>query len=69
MSLPANVMQWHIGLVGYGEVGRILAEDLPYLPLWHERNVAIVSNRVGGFTLDTLASFRALESAYLEEAR
>lgn len=28
MSLPANVMQWHIGLVGYGEVGRILAEDL-----------------------------------------
>ena len=28
MGLPANVMQWSIGLVGYGEVGRILAEDL-----------------------------------------
>ncbi len=23
-----NPLQWHIGLVGYGEVGRILAEDL-----------------------------------------
>jgi len=23
-----NPRQWHIGLVGYGEVGRILAEDL-----------------------------------------
>jgi len=28
MTLPANAMQWSIGLVGYGEVGRILAEDL-----------------------------------------
>ena len=26
MSLASN--QWHVGLVGYGEVGRILAEDL-----------------------------------------
>ena len=28
MSLPANPLDWTIGLVGYGEVGRILAEDL-----------------------------------------
>ena len=28
MSLSANTLQWTIGLVGYGEVGRILAEDL-----------------------------------------
>ena len=28
MKLPANPLQWSIGLVGYGEVGRILAEDL-----------------------------------------
>jgi 3-hydroxyisobutyrate dehydrogenase-like beta-hydroxyacid dehydrogenase len=28
MSLPANPLEWTIGLVGYGEVGRILAEDL-----------------------------------------
>lgn len=25
---PNNPKQWHVGLVGYGEVGRILAEDL-----------------------------------------
>ena len=28
MNIPTNPMQWSIGLVGYGEVGRILAEDL-----------------------------------------
>lgn len=28
MSIPANPLQWSIGLIGYGEVGRILAEDL-----------------------------------------
>jgi len=28
MSPPANPLDWTIGLVGYGEVGRILAEDL-----------------------------------------
>jgi len=28
MNIPSNPLQWRIGLVGYGEVGRILAEDL-----------------------------------------
>lgn len=28
MNLPANPSEWHVGIVGYGEVGRILAEDL-----------------------------------------
>jgi 3-hydroxyisobutyrate dehydrogenase-like beta-hydroxyacid dehydrogenase len=28
MGISANSLQWSIGLVGYGEVGRILAEDL-----------------------------------------
>ncbi|WP_027016031.1 DUF1932 domain-containing protein [Comamonas composti] len=28
MSIPASSGDWRIGLVGYGEVGRILAEDL-----------------------------------------
>jgi 3-hydroxyisobutyrate dehydrogenase-like beta-hydroxyacid dehydrogenase len=28
MALATNPKQWNIGLVGYGEVGRILAEDL-----------------------------------------
>ena len=28
MTIPADSKQWRIGIVGYGEVGRILAEDL-----------------------------------------
>ena len=28
MTVTSNPRQWNIGLVGYGEVGRILAEDL-----------------------------------------
>ncbi len=28
MNLPLDPHQWHVGLIGYGEVGRILAEDL-----------------------------------------
>ena len=27
-ALSTNPIQWNVGLVGYGEVGRILAEDL-----------------------------------------
>ena len=28
MGMPADPLAWKVGLVGYGEVGRILAEDL-----------------------------------------
>ena len=28
MGIPTDPRQWRVGLVGYGEVGRILAEDL-----------------------------------------
>jgi 3-hydroxyisobutyrate dehydrogenase-like beta-hydroxyacid dehydrogenase len=28
MSISSNPLEWKIGLIGYGEVGRILAEDL-----------------------------------------
>ncbi|HEX7441502.1 MAG TPA: NAD(P)-binding domain-containing protein, partial [Caldimonas sp.] len=28
MSAATSALSWHVGLVGYGEVGRILAEDL-----------------------------------------
>ena len=27
-SLSSDPKQWNVGLIGYGEVGRILAEDL-----------------------------------------
>jgi 3-hydroxyisobutyrate dehydrogenase-like beta-hydroxyacid dehydrogenase len=45
MTLAADPKQWRIGLVGYGEVGRILAEDL------HELGVAKLNAcdvKVGG---------------------
>ncbi|RMG12274.1 MAG: ABC transporter substrate-binding protein [Deltaproteobacteria bacterium] len=35
----------------YRTVQRILAEDLPYVPLWHEDTIAVVSDRVEGFHL------------------
>ena len=35
----------------YDELQRILAEDLPVLPLWHEDNVVVRSRRVVGFTI------------------
>lgn len=34
-SVPTNPGQWQVGLVGYGEVGRILAEDL------HTQGIAV----------------------------
>jgi len=37
MSAPTNPLHWCVGLVGYGEVGRILAEDL------HAQGVRIVA--------------------------
>ena len=37
MSIPGDPRQWRVGLVGYGEVGRILAEDL------REQGVAVAA--------------------------
>lgn len=28
MTISSDPMQWQVGLLGYGEAGRILAEDL-----------------------------------------
>ena len=36
-EMPTNPKRWHVGLVGYGEVGRILAEDL------RQQNVGITA--------------------------
>ena len=37
MSIPSDPRRWRVGLVGYGEVGRILAEDL------RERGLAVAA--------------------------
>ena len=39
MAIPADPRLWRVGLVGYGEVGRILAEDLrERLESWLKRH-------------------------------
>lgn len=40
----------------YREVQKILAKDLPVIPLWHEENVAVFSKRIKGLRLRPNAS-------------
>jgi len=47
----------------YAGVQRILAEDLPVVPLWHEDNVAVVRDGVTGFRLDRAARLSGLVHA------
>lgn len=44
----------------YGETQQLLAEDLPYIPLWHESTVVLTSPRVANYQTDASASFRGL---------
>ena len=55
MPIPASAQDWHIGLVGYGEVGRILCEDLRAQGL----RVSAYDRKLGG----------ALQRPLLEHAR
>jgi peptide/nickel transport system substrate-binding protein len=44
----------------YRQVDRIVYDELPYLPLWHNHNVAIVSRRWSGFRLHPSGGFEHL---------
>jgi peptide/nickel transport system substrate-binding protein len=44
----------------YRRVERLLAEELPYLSLWHTNNIAIVSRALVGFRLHPAGDFQAL---------
>ena len=44
----------------YAEVQRILATDLPVIPLWHEDNLTLMNVDVSGYTLYPSASFWGL---------
>ena len=44
----------------YAEVQRILAEDLPYVFLWHEDNIAVVRKELTGVELMPNAKFDLL---------
>jgi peptide/nickel transport system substrate-binding protein len=47
----------------YGEVQRILARDLPVIPLWHEDNVAVMGRQVEGFRILPTGQFSSLARA------
>jgi peptide/nickel transport system substrate-binding protein len=49
----------------YAEVQRILADELPYVSLWHRDNIAVARARVQGLALDPTADFRALRDVRL----
>ena len=46
---------------------RVLADDLPILPLWREDNLAVVSTRVEGLALSPVGRYTGLESVRLRE--
>jgi peptide/nickel transport system substrate-binding protein len=47
----------------YAEAQRILDRDLPYVPLWHESSVAVVSRRLAGYEPSAHGFFRPLAHA------
>ncbi len=49
----------------YEEVQRIVAAELPYVPLWYSTNVAVASRRVEGFELWPAGEFTPLAGVRL----
>ena len=50
----------------YGELQRLLATDLPYVPLWHDDNIALLSDRLSGWRVLPNARFAALSDVQKE---
>ena len=53
----------------YRQVQQIIAEELPYIPLWYPYNVAIMTKRLTGFELYPAGDFKSFETAQLAPAR
>jgi len=51
----------------YGRIQKILAEDLPYVSLWHKSNIAVLQRRVRGFALTPAADFQVLSRVTLTD--
>ncbi len=49
----------------YAEIQRLVADELPYVFLWHEEHIAVMSNRLQGFELDSRGSFESFARAHL----
>lgn len=47
----------------YAEAQKVMETELPYIPLWHEKNIAVVSRRLEGFAPDANGDLRRLEQA------
>jgi peptide/nickel transport system substrate-binding protein len=50
----------------YGRVQEIVAEDLPYVVLWHAMNVAVMRKELKDFVLYANQDFSGLKGAYVE---
>lgn len=51
----------------YADVQRIVAEDVPVVPLWHEDNIAVMNVDLEGYALFPNAPLRGVETAYKED--
>lgn len=50
----------------YSEIQKILADDLPYVSLWHSVNVAVMNRRVTGFVVAPDENLKSLKNVKLE---
>ncbi len=48
----------------YAEAQKLLAEELPYVFLWHEEHIAVMTRRLAGFELDARGSFGSFAKAH-----
>ena len=53
----------------YCHVQKIIAQELPYIPLWYPHNVAIMTNRLKGFELYPAGDFKSFATARLDTVR
>ncbi len=50
----------------YRQVQETIAQELPYIPLWHPHNVAIMTNRLKGFELYPAGDFKSFATARVD---
>jgi peptide/nickel transport system substrate-binding protein len=53
----------------YGQVNELLQRDLPYVSLWHNNTVVVVSRRFSGFRVHPSGGFQHLPEMRLERER
>ena len=53
----------------YVRAQQLIAEDVPYIPLWYRTNVAVMQADIQGVTLSPIAEFTFLKDVYREPVR